>query len=150
MWQSRACARGRVELTDVIAGLVHAQLRELGARADPRRPVLAGQHAGGAPHQRQVQRLHDPRRRRPRGPGRPGRESGRGQSRRDFHPGLVARGNLRLHDLEHPVEEIVGCDRVAQRLVAQDEAMPQHVAARSRTSSRPWRRPRRSASALAD
>ena len=54
-----AGARGgrRVEVAHVVADLVGPQLRELGARADAGRAVLAGQRPAGAAREGEVQQL---------------------------------------------------------------------------------------------
>jgi len=60
-----ARAGGRVELADVVAELVRAQLRELGAAADAGCEAIAGQHARAAPRERQRERVDERSRRRP-------------------------------------------------------------------------------------
>ena len=61
-----ARAGGGIELADVVAELVGAQLRELGAAADAGREAVAGQHAGAAPRERQRERVDERSRDRPR------------------------------------------------------------------------------------
>ena len=63
---------GRVDLAHVVAGLVGAQLRELGARAHPGAPVLARAHPAHTPYESEVERLHQGAGHRP-GPLTPGR-----------------------------------------------------------------------------
>ena len=58
---ARPRAGRRVELANVVAGLVWAQLEELGPRTDPRRAPLAGQDARCPPRHRQVERVDQPR-----------------------------------------------------------------------------------------
>ena len=55
----RALARG-VQAPDVVADLVRAHLRELGAGAEPRRAPLAREHARRAAGDHEVERLHEP------------------------------------------------------------------------------------------
>jgi hypothetical protein len=61
----RARGRGRVELSDVVAGLVGAQLRQLGPHAHTGRGPLAGEPRPGPPRHDEVERVHQPRRHRP-------------------------------------------------------------------------------------
>ena len=55
-----AGARGGVEPAHVVADLVGPHLRQLRARAEARRPPLAGQHPGGAARDHEVERLDEP------------------------------------------------------------------------------------------
>ena len=55
----RAGGGGGVELAHVVAGLVGAQLRELGARADAGGAVLARDDAARAPDEGEVERLDE-------------------------------------------------------------------------------------------
>ena len=55
-----ACGRRGVEMAHVVAGLVRAQLRELGPAADTDRSPLAGHPARDQPHHQQVDRVDEP------------------------------------------------------------------------------------------
>ena len=57
---------GGVELTHVVAHLVRAQLHQLGAGTGAGRQVVARHHAAGAAHEREVERVQQGARHRPR------------------------------------------------------------------------------------
>ncbi len=118
-----AGARRGVDLPHVVADLVRAQLRELGAR---RRRRSRGARRAGA-RRRGARARGRARRRRPRGigpgPWRPGgrrarRSRGRSSAAHRAGPSTASRTRL---------EHVVGGDAVGERLVAQHEPVAQHV-----------------------
>ena len=125
---------GGVELAHVVAGLVGAQLRELGARADAGRAVLARDDAAGAAHEGEVERLDERGRDRARalaaGRRRQGERSGASRRRRAHAASAlpVDRAPVGLgHGLEHLLEQVVGARALAEALVAQHEPVAEHL-----------------------
>ena len=110
-----------VEPAQVVAGLVRPQLRELGARAEPRRPALAGQRPAGAARDPRSSRADRVVGRAARGPG--GR-AGRRASRRLRQPHRPRAGSTASST---PVDRSSGAHAVGERVVGEHEPVAQHV-----------------------
>ena len=142
--------RRRVDVADVVADLVRAELRELGARPDARGAPVAGQrarHPLGACASSSASTTDCGMR-----PGpwraRPAVASAVSHAAAD-RGGAVRSGSATA--VEHALEDLVGGDAVAQRVVGEHDAVAQDVGARGRGRRRclTCRRPRSSASARA-
>ena len=115
--------RGGVEVAHVVAGLVGAQLRQLGADADAGGAAVAGQAARDQPHERDV----DARRRSARGIG-PGPLTARRRLR--GRRLAIARGATRVRRSlvglgdrdQQPLDHVVGREPVAERLIGEHDA----------------------------
>ena len=126
VWLAGAGSRRRVEVANVIAGLVGAQLGKLHPRADAGRAAVARQSAGGVGGRRPDRAL------RPAsagiGPG-PCRAAGVASdcigSRRRPQAEVVA-GGLRHRD-DHPFHDLVGADALRERVVGEHEPVAQHI-----------------------
>ena len=109
-------------------GHVRADLRELAARAEQRRAVVAGEQPLDAPADRQVERAEERLRQRPRpGPVRRARRALRGRPS-SARPPAAPRSSWGAATLrEHRVEDPVGVDLLGERLVAEHEPVPERV-----------------------
>ena len=125
-----ARARGDVPVDPphVVAGLVRAHLSELGAHAEPRRAVVAGEQAFDPAPDRQVERAQQR-------PGeRPGARARRVARRLPVRAPRTSRGgaasevDLRhRHRRQHLVEDRVGLHLLGQRPVREHEPVPERV-----------------------
>ena len=121
-----ARGRGGVEVAHVVADLVGAKLRELGAGADAGRAAVARQRARDARARRR---------------GRAPRRAPRASARALAAPRAVRRTRgltppRRASDVvvgrrgdrgEHALEQVVGGDALAQRVVGEHDPVAQHV-----------------------
>ena len=124
---ARRCRR--VDVAHVVADLVRAQLRELGPDADACGPAVTGQRPRDEPGDRDVERLDQ------RLDDRTRALSGGGRFEHDFgHEALTVRGFMGQargaglgNGRQHPLEQLVGRDAFAERVVGEHEPVAQHV-----------------------
>ena len=130
----RPRARRGVDLADVVADLVRAQLRQLGPDPGAGGGTVAGQQPARAPREPQLHGVEQRGRHRP-GPWRAA--GGRSRSAvaltpparppRTPRPARPRPAELRHHDGEDPLEDVVGAHPVAERVVGEHEAVAQDI-----------------------